>query len=401
MASISDRIKQFNKNRIQEYTAIKYQMMSENAFRFFRGTCHLFYEDLSCANDIEASPLTWISGDLHIENFGSYKGDNRLVYFDLNDFDEAALAPANWEVLRFVTSLFIAFDSLQIKNEDTLAIAKLFLNKYSLTLLNGKALYIELKIAKGIIKKFLKQVETRKQKQLIEERTIKKRNKINLQTDGKFIFKINENEKQTLCNDFAIWLKSDPKHFSGDYEVNDVAFRNAGTGSIGVKRYVFLIKNVLNKKYFLLDMKQALPSSLKPFLKIQQPDFTTESERVVMIQKRMQNVSPALLHSARFNSADYVLKEMQPIADKINFLVIKEKYNDLCRVVEDMAMLTASAQLRSSGRQGSATADELIDFGKDTNNHNFVLDYAIAYSEKIKSYYLEFLKDYKAGYFKQ
>jgi len=25
--------------------------------------------------------------------FCSYKGDNRLVYFDINDFDEAALAP--------------------------------------------------------------------------------------------------------------------------------------------------------------------------------------------------------------------------------------------------------------------------------------------------------------------
>ncbi len=72
---------------------IKYKLMTENMFRFFRGTCHLFYEDLSKTNTIPPAPLTWICGDLHLENFGSYKGDNRLVYFDLNDFDESILAP--------------------------------------------------------------------------------------------------------------------------------------------------------------------------------------------------------------------------------------------------------------------------------------------------------------------
>jgi uncharacterized protein (DUF2252 family) len=49
--------------------------MTENAFRFFRGTCHLFYQDLAPAQPLPLSPLAWICGDLHIENFGSYRGD--------------------------------------------------------------------------------------------------------------------------------------------------------------------------------------------------------------------------------------------------------------------------------------------------------------------------------------
>ena len=53
----------------------------------------------------QKAPLTWCCGDLHFENFGSYKGDNRLVYFDINDYDEAALAPATWDMLRLLTSL--------------------------------------------------------------------------------------------------------------------------------------------------------------------------------------------------------------------------------------------------------------------------------------------------------
>ena len=90
--------------------------MAQNAFAFYRGTCHLFYEDLQSDHTLPASPLTWICGDLHLENFGSYRGQNKMVYFDLNDFDEALLAPACFELVRMVTSIFIGFESLKKLN---------------------------------------------------------------------------------------------------------------------------------------------------------------------------------------------------------------------------------------------------------------------------------------------
>ena len=85
------RITTFDQGREPERLAIKYALMRKDAFVFMRGTCHLFYEDLDPAA-LPASPLVWCCGDLHLENLGTYKGDNRLVYFDLNDFDEACLA---------------------------------------------------------------------------------------------------------------------------------------------------------------------------------------------------------------------------------------------------------------------------------------------------------------------
>ncbi|MEP6726109.1 MAG: DUF2252 family protein [Bacteroidota bacterium] len=92
-----ERIKAFNEGRLEDMLQVKYAKMAENSFCFFRGTCHLFYEDLSKEKDFPTSPNAWICGDLHLENFGSFKSDNRLVYFDLNDFDEAVLAPAAFE----------------------------------------------------------------------------------------------------------------------------------------------------------------------------------------------------------------------------------------------------------------------------------------------------------------
>src|ERR1700733_13039844 len=96
MEDISRRIIAFNKDRLPDLVQLKYESMTDNPFRFFRGTNHIFYDDLQNAGPMPESPAAWICGDLHLENFGTYKSDNRLIYFDLNDFDEAILAPVSW-----------------------------------------------------------------------------------------------------------------------------------------------------------------------------------------------------------------------------------------------------------------------------------------------------------------
>src|SRR3978361_2118715 len=154
MTSLAERLKSFNADLLPDKVQFKYEGMAENAFAFFRGTCHLFYEDLAAAEALPLSPLGWICGDLHIENFGSYKGDNKLVYFDLNDFDEGLLAPASFEAARMLASIFIAFDSLDIEAEKALKMTQLFLKTYSATLAKGKSVSIDPRTAKGIVADF-------------------------------------------------------------------------------------------------------------------------------------------------------------------------------------------------------------------------------------------------------
>jgi uncharacterized protein (DUF2252 family) len=398
--SIAERIKQFNGPRLPVYTALKYQMMAQNPFRFLRGTCHLFYEDLVAGNALPPSPLSWICGDLHLENFGSYKGDNRLVYFDLNDFDEGVLAPAAWELARMVTSIFTGFESLGIKRKETTRVARLFLETYAATLANGKAHYIEPQTAKGIVRLFLDKVCERKQKELIRQRTILKNDKLGLRIDKTRLFPVEKALKRELAAHLTQWIKQDP-HLQHRFRVMDTGFRIAGTGSLGVKRYVFLVRNIKEpRKHLLIDMKQSLSPAVQPWLGATQPAWGSEAERVVAVQKRMQNISPALLSTTVFKGDPYILKEMQPTADKIDFMVIRDRYKEVEKVIKDMAALTASAELRSSGRQGSATAEELIAFGGEHSWQKGLLDYAAAYAVQVKKDYQAYFKDYKAGYFK-
>ena len=368
-------------------------------YRFYRGTCHLFYEDLSEVNSIPPSPLAWICGDLHLENFGSYKGDNRLVYFDLNDFDESVLAPVSWEIVRLLTSIFIAFDSLEIEKEKAIHMAQLFLKTYSATLMNGKAYYIERKTAKGIVRTFLGAAGKRKKKELLEKKTKKEKDKLAILLDNPKHFPVDKFLKRELMHHITEWIiynNESPYNF----EVVDCVFRLAGTGSVGVKRYAFLLRSVnVKEKYLLLDMKQSRPSSLQPFIKTRQPKWKSEAERVVAVQQRMQNIPPALLAYSHFKDDDYLIQEMQPEKDSIDFKLIRERYRDIYQVINDMAVLTASAQLRSSGRQGAAVADELIAFGENSQWQQALLDYSIQYTKKIESYYSKFIKDYKKGLF--
>ncbi|WP_040579625.1 DUF2252 family protein [Methylobacter tundripaludum] len=96
--NVIERILIFNQGRDPDRLIMKYCAMRTDAFAFLRGTCHLFYQDWPANSPLNDAPSAWICGDLHLENFGSFKGENRLTYFDINDFDEAALAPATWEL---------------------------------------------------------------------------------------------------------------------------------------------------------------------------------------------------------------------------------------------------------------------------------------------------------------
>lgn len=394
MNTVTKRIITFNESRLSELRPLKYRLMKENAFRFFRGTCHLFYEDLVEAREFPQGPPAWICGDLHLENFGSYRSDNNQVYFDLNDFDEAVLAPATWEVVRLVTSIFVGFESLGIEARRAEKMAKLFLKSYAATLAAGKADYTEAATARGIVCDFLTRVAKRKQRMLLEKKAVLRKKKVQMLTDTPKHFKLDREIKDALKAHVTAWLRTD-EHSPYNYKVVDSVFRLAGTGSIGVERYAFLLKslNETGVKYMLLDMKEAVSSSLTPYGLYPQPAWQSEADRVISVQRRMQNRCPALLSTSSFRGKAFLMQEMQPEKDSINFQLLKDRYRDMYSVIDSMAILTASAQLRSSGQDGSAITDDLKRFGSQEGWQESVLSYAARYSERMQEYYKAFLED--------
>jgi uncharacterized protein (DUF2252 family) len=394
MNTVTERIIAFNETKLPKMRPLKYRLMLENPFRFFRGTCHLFYEDLAAAGEFPAAPPGWICGDLHLENFGSYRSDNNQVYFDLNDFDESILGPVTWEVVRLVTSIFVGFESLGIEPRRAEKMAKLFLKSYAAALATGKPDYVEAAMARGIICDFLTGVAKRKQRIILAKKANLRKRRVQIVTDNPKHFKLERATKQALMEHVTAWLKVD-EHSPYNYKVVDGVFRLAGTGSVGIERYAFLLKslNETGYKYILLDMKEAAPSSLSPYISVPQPSWRSEADRVISAQRRMQNRCPALLSTSMFRDKSFIMQEMQPAKDSINFRLLRDRYRDMYAVIDSMAMLTASAQLRSSGQDGSATTDELKKFGVTEGWQEAVAEYAARYALVVKDYYERFVAD--------
>src|SRR5450432_13321 len=392
MSDCFKRIELFNEGRIPDMLRVKYNLMQGDVFRFFRGTNHLFYEDLARNNPLPPSPISWLCGDLHLENFGSFKGDNRLVYFDINDFDDALLAPSLYDIARLVCSIFVAFDSLKIEEAKAINMGQLFLKTYSETLVKGKAYYIEPQTAKGIVYKFLSTVSKRKDKRILRKRTIVKKDSLTILLEHPRHFALEAALKKELTTYLNSWLQNN-SYSPYNFEVQDVAFRMAGTGSLGLKRYLFLLKSKNQEdKHMFMEMKQSIEPAPKKHIKMKQPQWESESERVVNIQQSMQNIPPALLSFSHFRNESYVIQEMQPTKDSFDFRLVRDAYRDLYQIINDMGVLTASAQIRSSGWKGASVVDEFSAFGGNKQWQDSVLDFGKKYSQTVKQDYLEFCK---------
>jgi uncharacterized protein (DUF2252 family) len=396
---IVNRIQNANKNRDPERLAMKYSAMRANSFVFLRGTCHLFYDRLPKSGICKSAPLTWCCGDLHLENFGSYKGDNRLVYFDINDFDEAALAPASWELLRIITSIMVSAHSFDISTENAKLLSKQFLEAYAAALLTGKARWVERETTQGVVKELLDQLQQRTRVEFLDGRTQKKHKKRHFILDGTKSLPVSEAQR-ALVNHFMERFASNQPH-PEFYKVLDVARRIAGTGSLGVERYAILVegKDSPDQNY-LLDLKQALPSSMAKHLITIQPAWNNDAERVVTLQRRMQAVSMAFLNTEVIGEQSFVLKALQPFEDRVPLIKYHHHIDKLIGVVQIMGQCVAWAQLRSAGRQGSAIADELIDFAGRKKLCIKLLDEAYELSNQVKDDWQTYSEAYDDGAFK-
>ena len=363
MPDVIHAIQTFNAGRDPERLALKYANMRASPFVFLRGTCHLFYLCLPDVPVLAEAPAVWCCGDLHLQNFGSYMGDNRLAYFDINDFDESALAPASWDLVRFLASVLVGAGSMDVKKKEAGELCEAFLDGYCLTLVSGKAGWVERESAHGLIGDLLGSLKGRLRPAFLDSRTTLKGKRRRLRVDNGKALPASDAARAKvtqLIGELAA-SRDDPRF----YEVLDVARRIAGTGSLGVDRYVILVRGKGSPDgNYLLDLKEALPSSLTPYLKIPQPTWKTEAERAVAVERRMQVVSAAFLQPIRVGKRAYVLRDLQPTSDRISLDVGRSGFDAVRGGIAEMGRILASAQLRSGGRDGSAIADALIAFGQ-------------------------------------
>lgn len=88
---------------------LKHERMAQSLFPFFRATFYRWVQVWpEICSDLERAPHILAVGDLHVENFGTWRdSDGRLVW-GVNDFDEVSVYPYTLDLVRLATSAILA-----------------------------------------------------------------------------------------------------------------------------------------------------------------------------------------------------------------------------------------------------------------------------------------------------
>jgi uncharacterized protein (DUF2252 family) len=93
-------------SRLPNLLPVRYARMKPTPFAFLRGAAAVM------AADLAATPTSGLmvqaAGDCHCLNFGGFATPERRLAFDINDFDETAVAPWEWDVKRLAASFVVA-----------------------------------------------------------------------------------------------------------------------------------------------------------------------------------------------------------------------------------------------------------------------------------------------------
>ncbi|HVY05309.1 MAG TPA: DUF2252 family protein [Burkholderiales bacterium] len=363
---VTSAIVRFNAGRDSERLALKYKALRKDAFSFFRGTCHLFWSEAPRVFWSSSAPMAWSCGDLHLQNFGCYKGDDRSVYFDINDFDEACAAPCYTDPVRLMSSILVAAGKLEWGKDDALSLCNAFATAYASALQDEKARSIDRDTAREPVHNLLDVASSRKRTEWLDSRTDVRNGRRSLRIDGKKALPASAAEKEALRKFMARFAagQPDPEFFT----LLDSARRITGTGSLGVERYVLLVEGKGSPdRNYLLDLKEARRSVLADHVRAAQPRWKSETDRVVSIQRRMQAVPFAFLHAVELNGKPFVLRGLQPDEDRFSLEKPRPRLADLHRLVTAMGSIVAWDQLRTSGWLGASTARELAAFGRNVD----------------------------------
>ena len=306
------------------------------------------------------------------------------------------MAPATWDILRLATSVLVAGPGLGLPHGDADQLASDLIERWRQELANGKPRWIERKTATGLIGDLMDELKRRKPAKFLDKRTELKKDKRKLVIDGVKTLAICDDDRDELA-EFTKGLPTTAQE-ERFFKFRDAARRIVGTGSLGIARYVLLIEGQGSPDgNILLDLKNSSPSAVAPYSPCAQPVWKDDAHRIAAIIRRCQVVPVELLRPVVFRGDDFLLRELQPTADRINLQEAAGELEAFSQAVHSMGMLAAGGHLRAAGRDGSATADALIAFAQDSNTTGTVLNAARRMADVTRADFADYRAAYNAG----
>ncbi|HUQ91562.1 MAG TPA: DUF2252 family protein [Bryobacteraceae bacterium] len=280
---------------------LKLQKMTASPFRFFRGTFFLYAADLA-GPFRDPRPLDdhgRIVGDVHTENYGTFRSIGGEIVYDINDFDEATSGLYELDIRRLSTSLILSALEIGHTLGDGLNAAEGAVRAWIEGLHRGANLRrkdFEAQGNGGPVRALLSLAQEKSRAEFLKGLA-------NEAAPGQFVFRlrqdlhpVTEAERKAALRALPMFLKDclAPRDARpGRYRFQDIAARTAGNGSLGRVRYAVLLdkgqrKRTTYSSLRLMEWKQALDSAYDS----PQPHSSRSRAKSVFEAMRILQVSP-------------------------------------------------------------------------------------------------------------
>jgi len=101
---------------IQHDLDLKHKLMTEHPFTFLRATFYRWAQIWpDVCPELAKSPIVLAVGDLHVENFGTWRDSEGRLVWGINDFDETYPMPYANDLVRLAVSANLAIKSKHLK----------------------------------------------------------------------------------------------------------------------------------------------------------------------------------------------------------------------------------------------------------------------------------------------
>ncbi|MCU0311854.1 MAG: DUF2252 domain-containing protein [Acidimicrobiales bacterium] len=308
--------------RVPELVPVRHERMAVSPFTFFRGAAKVFSADIA---ERPRSGLTvQLCGDAHLSNFGGFASPERVMVFDLNDFDETLPGPFEWDLLRLSASFEIAARENGLDGRVRGQVQRALVAAYAGAMAEFAPMsYLEIWYAKvsateveakwgaELTEAMHERVAANAQKARGKDR-LKAFKKLTTVVDGELRFvsdppllvRVDDIDggqdlhvlmtmAHGVLHNYRRTLQADRRVLLDRYEFVDLARKVVGVGSVGTRCWVALMIGKDTGDPLFLQIKEAEASVMEPHLG--GSGFAQHGQRVVEGQRLIQSASDIFL----------------------------------------------------------------------------------------------------------
>ncbi|OYV44703.1 MAG: hypothetical protein B7Z75_02800 [Acidocella sp. 20-57-95] len=325
-------IKASNQGRVPELVALRMERMASSPFAFLRGAAVVMAWDLAQTKTMGLDVV--IDGDCHIDNFGLSGTAQDEVVLDLNDFDETTIGPWEYDLKRLTASINLSGRENGLSRKERKKAVMAAVNGYRFSLNRLQSLPVlelwnrhtvpermderQMKLDKksaAIIRKSVAKARATNNATFLETAAERDQNgKWHIKLDAPVTTAVEPALKTKIIaalHDYIETLAPERQYMIRRYHVVDIVRRVVGVGSVGLRAYLIMLIGNGDDDGLFLQLKEAAPPALAPYLPVLPKSYKHEGQRVVYGQRLLQAAGDPLLGWTTMEDRPYYVRQMK------------------------------------------------------------------------------------------